>query len=358
MIEVLFFGGGHIAIRFEHTRDAFGIVHVHLASEGVYVEHALASRGGVFCGRFRKFRGALRLGHHVFVHSIPCYRQGFPSRAVCTLMQRGMRWNWRDDGAFSAFSVFPRSFWVHYGTVILDRQSRINTSELQARLKSVTFDDGPLPSDQITEFIDQMQVYEGAMYEISTKLEILDSEFQVRFSHNPIHHMERRLKSINSILGKLRRKDLPLTVESVKDNLFDVAGIRVICNYRDDVYSVSNYLSAQNDIQVLRVKDYIKNPKQNGYRSLHVIYAVPVFLSSGPHCTPVEVQFRTIAMDYWASLEHALRYKTDLPDAKLSEHSQTLLDCARSLQNVEAQMQNIHRDINGAPQVGEAPKAG
>lgn len=273
-------------------------------------------------------------------------------------MQRGMRWNWRDDGAFSAFSVFPRSFWVHYGTVILDRQSRINTSELQARLKSVTFDDGPLPSDQITEFIDQMQVYEGAMYEISTKLEILDSEFQVRFSHNPIHHMERRLKSINSILGKLRRKDLPLTVESVKDNLLDVAGIRVICNYRDDVYSVSNYLSAQNDIQVLRVKDYIKNPKQNGYRSLHVIYAVPVFLSSGPHYTPVEVQLRTIAMDYWASLEHALRYKTDLPDAKLSEHSQTLLDCARSLQNVEAQMQNIHRDINGAPQVGEAPKAG
>ena len=131
----------------------------------------------------------------------------------------------------------------------------------------------------------------------------------------------------------------------------------MICNYRDDVYSVSNYLSAQNDIQVLRVKDYIKNPKQNGYRSLHVIYAVPVFLSSGPHYTPVEVQFRTIAMDYWASLEHALRYKTDLPDAKLSEHSQTLLDCARSLQNVEAQMQNIHRDINGAPQVGEAPKA-
>ena len=94
----------------------------------------------------------------------------------------------------------------------------------------MTFDDGPLPSDQITEFIDQMQVYEGAMYEISTKLEILDSEFQVRFSHNPIHHMERRLKSINSILGKLKRKDLPLTVESVKDNLFDVAGIRVICN--------------------------------------------------------------------------------------------------------------------------------
>lgn len=208
---------------------------------------------------------------------------------------------------------------------------------------------------QMSEFINQMQVYEGAMYELSTKLEILDSEFQVRFSHNPIHHMERRLKSVDSILEKLQRRGLPVTINSIRDNLFDIAGIRVICNYRDDVYSVSNYLSTQSDIQVLQVKDYIKNPKQNGYRSLHVIYAVPVFLSSGAHYTPVEVQFRTIAMDYWASLEHALRYKTDLPDTKYTEHAQTLLDCARSLQNVETQMQTIHRDINGAPQVVEAP---
>ena len=212
--------------------------------------------------------------------------------------------------------------------VILDRHSRLKTSDLQARLKALDLPGGTFTPEQVVEFVDLMQVYEGAMYEISTKLEILDDEFQVRFSHDPIHHMERRLKSVSSI----------------------------ICNYRDDVYSVSNYLSSQSDIQVLRVKDYIKNPKQNGYRSLHVIYAVPVFLSSGAHYTPVEVQFRTIAMDYWASLEHALRYKTDLPDNKLAEHSQTLLDCARSLQNIEVQMQNIHRDINGAPQVGEAPK--
>ncbi|OZG58579.1 RelA/SpoT domain-containing protein [Bifidobacterium myosotis] len=244
-----------------------------------------------------------------------------------------------------------------FADVILDRHNRLNTADLNARLKMLDLPGGSFNADQITEFIDLMQVYEGAMYEISTKLEILDDEFQVRFSHDPIHHMERRLKSVNSIIGKLERKGLPVSVNAVKDNLFDVAGIRVICNYRDDVYSVSNYLSSQSDIQVLRVKDYIKNPKQNGYRSLHVIYAVPVFLSSGAHYTPVEVQFRTIAMDYWASLEHALRYKSDLPDAKLSEHSQTLLDCARSLQNIEVQMQNIHRDINGAPQVGEAPKA-
>lgn len=240
-------------------------------------------------------------------------------------------------------------------TVILDRHTRLNSKEIQARLKSVDIDNREFPMEQTADFVDLMQVYEGAMYEISTKLEILDEEFQVRFAHDPVHHMERRLKSVQSIIGKLERRGLPLTIQSIKDNLFDVAGIRVICNYRDDVYSVSNYLSAQSDIQVLRVKDYIKNPKQNGYRSLHVIYAVPVFLSSGAHYTPVEVQFRTIAMDYWASLEHALRYKSDLPDIKFAEHSQTLLDCARSLQNIEAQMQNIHRDINGAPRVEEAP---
>ncbi|EPI54057.1 RelA/SpoT domain protein, partial [Gardnerella pickettii JCP7659] len=137
----------------------------------------------------------------------------------------------------------------------------------------------------------------------------------------------------------------------------DVAGIRVICNYRDDVYAVAQYLSKQTDIQVLQVKDYIKNPKPNGYRSLHVIYAVPVFLSSGAHYTPVEVQFRTIAMDYWASLEHALRYKADLPDAKLAEHSKTLLECAQNLQAIEAKMQGIHRDINGAPRVEDAPES-
>ncbi|WP_022859092.1 GTP pyrophosphokinase [Bifidobacterium magnum] len=243
--------------------------------------------------------------------------------------------------------------------MILDRQNRINSAELRARLGKISGqledDDPSSPMGQMSEFINQMQVYEGAMYELSTKLEILDSEFQVRFSHNPIHHMERRLKSVDSILEKLQRRGLPVTINSIRDNLFDIAGIRVICNYRDDVYSVSNYLSTQSDIQVLQVKDYIKNPKQNGYRSLHVIYAVPVFLSSGAHYTPVEVQFRTIAMDYWASLEHALRYKADLPDTKYTEHAQTLLDCARSLQNVETQMQTIHRDINGAPQVVEAP---
>ena len=210
-------------------------------------------------------------------------------------------------------------------------------------MKSVSFDDGPLPSDQITEFIDQMQVYEGAMYEISTKLEILDSEFQVRFSHNPIHHMERRLKSVNSILGKLKRKELPLTVESVKDNLFDVAGIRVICNYRDDVYSVSNYLSAQNDIQVLRVKDYIKNPKESGYKSYHMLVSVPIFLSDSVVDTKVEIQIRTIAMDFWASLEHKIYYKFE---GNAPEYiSRELRECAEMVSTLDDKMLSLNEAI-------------
>ena len=229
--------------------------------------------------------------------------------------------------------------------VILDRHSRLKTSDLQARLKALDLPGGTFTPEQVVEFVDLMQVYEGAMYEISTKLEILDDEFQVRFSHDPIHHMERRLKSVSSIIGKLERKGLPIGVNSIKDNLFDVAGIRVICNYRDDVYSVSNYLSSQSDIQVLRVKDYIKNPKQNGYRSLHVIYAVPVFLSSGAHYTPVEVQFRTISMDWWASLEHKINYKKDMPDDIRAEITKELLECATMGASLDARMEGIQKRV-------------
>ena len=149
-----------------------------------------------------------------------------------------------------------------------------------------------------------------------------------------------------------------MTLEGIEENIRDIAGVRVICSFPDDIYELAESFLRQDDITLIERKDYIKNPKESGYRSLHLIVQVPIFLQNTKKLVYVEVQFRTIAMDYWASLEHALRYKTDLPDAKLSEHSQTLLDCARSLQNVEAQMQNIHRDIIGAPQVGEAPKAG
>ena len=269
-----------------------------------------------------------------------------------------VRLEWSENGGFvdaPTQTVVRRNF--EAGTQIAAEKSQATADEKSAQKSPIKSETPHLPPDQMDEFVNMMQVYEGAMYEISTKLEILDGEFQVRFSHNPVHHMERRLKSVHSIFEKLRRRNLSISTRSIRDNLFDVAGIRVICNYRDDVYAVAQYLSKQTDIQVLQVKDYIKNPKPNGYRSLHVIYAVPVFLSSGAHYTPVEVQFRTIAMDYWASLEHALRYKADLPDAKLAEHSKTRLECAQNLQAIEAQMQGIHRDINGAPRVEDAPES-
>ena len=214
---------------------------------------------------------------------------------------------------------------------------------------------GRFSIDDITEFINLMQLYEGAMYEVSTKLEILDDEFQVRFSHDPIHHMERRLKSIKSIIGKLKRRDLPITVESVRDNLFDVAGIRVICNYRDDVYSVSNYLSSQSDIQVLRVKDYIKNPKQNGYRSLHLDVRVPVYLSNRTEHVVAEIQIRTIAMDFWASLEHDIHYKADR--AKLPAGiDEEMFVCAEKIAEIDRQMQDMYRRIADSEANADAAK--
>lgn len=190
-----------------------------------------------------------------------------------------------------------------------------------------------------------MQVYSGAMREVRAKLENLDEEFRYRHLPNPIHHIEWRLKSIESILGKLRRQHLPMTLEGMRNNLRDIAGLRVICNYVDDIYAVSDMISRQSDVNVLRVKDYIRNPKPNGYRSLHVILTVPVFLSDGPHVTPVEVQFRTIAMDYWASLEHELRYKNNIPDKDIARHSRTLLRCSAQLAEVERQMDGIRQDI-------------
>lgn len=245
--------------------------------------------------------------------------------------------------------------------MILDRQASISDAELRSQLdavvkgrKNLTGDLANADIEEIVDhmgdFIDLMQVYRGALHEISTKLEILDDEYHVRYEHNPIHHMERRVKSVQSIIGKLRKRNLPLTVESIEENIFDVAGIRVICNYVDDVYSVASMLSRQSDIEILAVKDYIAHPKPSGYRSLHVIYNVPVFLTTGSKITPVEVQFRTIAMDYWASLEHNLRYKGHLNLEQIAKHAGTLQDCAATLAQVESTMQSIHREIVDTPQ--------
>lgn len=193
---------------------------------------------------------------------------------------------------------------------------------------------------QLQEYQAMRQLYNGAIREITTKLENLDDEFSTRYAHNPIHHMESRLKSLKSIVGKLQRKGLPLTLASAQKELYDIAGVRVICNYIDDIYDLADMLCGQGDVAVLRRRDYIQEPKPNGYRSLHLTVRIPVFLSTGSVGVPVEIQIRTIAMDFWASLEHQLRYKetAHVPE----ELNRQLLDAANRIAALDGDMQHIH----------------
>ncbi|HEY5584604.1 MAG TPA: GTP pyrophosphokinase family protein [Ruminiclostridium sp.] len=192
-------------------------------------------------------------------------------------------------------------------------------------------------------FIEMQHLFQSATREISTKLEILDDEFQVVHKRNPIHHMQNRIKSISSIFEKLERKDLEISIEAAKENLTDIAGIRVVCNYIDDIYMIADMLTMQDDITVVREIDYIKNPKANGYRSLHLVVKVPVFFSDRKEIVPVEIQIRTIAMDFWASLEHQLKYKTieNIPYSVAKE----LKECADTIADTDLKMQGIYKTI-------------
>ena len=198
--------------------------------------------------------------------------------------------------------------------------------------------------DMQQRYREMMQLYDAAIREVRTKLEILDSEFKVRYSRNPIHHIDSRLKSRDSIAGKLRRKELPATIEAAEENLTDIAGIRVICNYLDDIYLVARLLTRQRDVELVEEKDYILNPKESGYRSLHLVIRIPVFLSSHSEMVPVEVQIRTIAMDFWATLEHQLRYKSDHETTQ--NLRRRLQKCAETSAALDAEMQEIYREIN------------
>ena len=194
------------------------------------------------------------------------------------------------------------------------------------------------------EFFSIQCRYSAAMKEVQTKLVILDAEFQMKHRRNPIHHIESRLKSIQSIMEKLRRKQFSVSMHSATENLTDIAGIRVICSYVQDVYTVARLLTTQDDIRLIRTRDYIKTPKANGYRSLHLLVEVPVFLQEGRMMIPVEVQIRTIAMDFWASLEHSLRYKAagHVPDDICEE----LHEVGEDIAALDEKMQSIHDRID------------
>lgn len=185
--------------------------------------------------------------------------------------------------------------------------------------------------------------YSAAMREVQTKLEILDEEFHSCHRRNPIHHIESRLKTIPSMMEKLRRKSYPVSMDSAVEKLFDIAGIRVVCSYVEDVYTVARLLTSQDDVKVLHVRDYIRQPKPNGYRSLHLILEIPVFLQEGRINVPVEVQLRTIAMDFWASLEHSMRYKAqgEVPE----DISRELVEASQDVAALDRRMQSLHDRI-------------
>ena len=226
--------------------------------------------------------------------------------------------------------------------MILERKTLLNVEQILADTQHSLPD--TLPTNEVAQllkqFLTMQQLYNAAIRQISTKFEIFDEEFQILYSRNPIHHIESRLKSPRSIADKLVNRGYNLAVESAKQNITDIAGIRVICNYIEDVYTMADLLLKQDDISIIRISDYIKEPKTNGYRSLHIVASVPVALSTLTERVPVEIQLRTIAMDFWASLEHQLRYKSSSTIHDDLQHQ--LKDCAESIAEVDKKMQNIY----------------
>ena len=197
--------------------------------------------------------------------------------------------------------------------------------------------------NEAKQFREMMMMYTCAIRTVKTKLEVLNDDLAVRNQRNPIEMIKSRVKKPSSIIEKLKRRGHPITVKSVQENLDDVAGIRVICSFVDDIYTVAHMLARQDDVEVLMVKDYIRCPKANGYRSYHMIIEVPVFFCDRKQKMRVEVQIRTIAMDFWASLAHQMKYKRDLDDA--GEISEELRECAEIIAQTDRKMQAIRQKI-------------
>ncbi len=199
-----------------------------------------------------------------------------------------------------------------------------------------------------------MAYYRCAIMEVETKFNVLNVEASVGRESSPIETIKSRLKNPESILEKMQRKHIPMTIEGLEQNLFDVAGVRVICSFKDDIYMLAESLIRQDDIRLIEMKDYIKHPKDNGYRSLHLIIEIPIFLLNQKRLMKVEVQLRTIAMDFWASLEHKLRYKKDIQGLpEYEEISKRLKLCADQSAALDAMMNETHEMMFGDNHYGQ-----
>ncbi len=196
----------------------------------------------------------------------------------------------------------------------------------------------------VTDYNALFFLYDSALREVNTKIEILNNEFKSVHKYNPIEHIKMRIKSMQSIMEKLERKNIPYSFDNVMANINDIAGIRVICSFTSDIYKIAKMLASQNDMNVLEIKDYIKNPKPSGYRSLHMLVEVPVFFSERMMNLRVEIQIRTIAMDFWASLEHKMHYKFK---GNAPYHiEKDLQDCAEIISALDEKMLKINEEIN------------
>lgn len=206
----------------------------------------------------------------------------------------------------------------------------------------------PDVKDIFLEYRKMHLLYQSALKEIGTKLEILNDEFKFVHKYNPIEHIESRMKSEESIVRKLMKKGQDITVENIERYIDDVAGIRVICSFTPDIYRIVDMISNQDDIEVVKIKDYMVNPKPSGYRSYHMIVKVPIFLSDTVVPTRVEIQIRTVAMDFWASLEHKIYYKYDghAPEYIRSE----LRECAEMISYLDSKMLAINEEIHSLKQ--------
>lgn len=210
--------------------------------------------------------------------------------------------------------------------------------------------------EELQEAIDDISLlYNSAIKEVEVKLQILSDDFDKKHSYMPIHHIQTRLKTLESIMEKATRygiEDPINNLDVVRREVLDIAGIRVVCNYEEDLHTMSGLLLAQEDIKLIRVKDYSNNPKESGYRSLHVVVSVPVYLVNRKKMVPVEIQFRSISMDAWASLEHELRYKNK---GELSQDIvDTLKECAETLHKVDERLSKVrHQVLNDESEYGQ-----
>lgn len=190
-----------------------------------------------------------------------------------------------------------------------------------------------------------MTYYRCAIMEIETKFNVLNEEFSLQYDRNPIEHIKTRLKSAESIIKKINRKGLDFSIETVEKHIKDIAGVRVICSFPEDIYMLAECLLNQDDVKLIEKKDYIVNPKKSGYRSLHLIVEVPIFLQNGKKSINVEVQLRTIAMDFWASLEHKLRYKKNIDTEETEMIERELLICSKISADLDKRMEEIRNRI-------------